>query len=283
MTAPVNFLSSVWTIAIYTWREGIRKKVLIGFLILSILVLFGAQFMTAFLTVPRSAGELETSIDVQLKMVKDICVTVISIFGALIAIFISASVVPSEIENKVVYSVLSKPIRRFQYLIGKFLGVQFIIIVNLALMAGLFFVALWVKEGVLPTLLLWSALLTYFEFLIVSSFTFAVSCACTSAVVPTILGLFIYITGNLTEYLKDVERRSGQTALWLDEWTGKLARWLYLTLPNLKHFSLKTQILFLEPNDPPRDVQMMALVIYALVYALAGYIIAYWVFRRREM
>ena len=276
----MDHIRGPWTIAVYTWREGMRKKTLIGFLILSILVIFGSSFMTAFMT-QTTVGDAQT--DIEAKLIKDICVTAISIFGVLITIFISASVVPNEVENKVVYTVLSKPVRRFEYLIGKFLGVQLIVIMNLVLMGALFFIALYLKQRIMPTLLLWSIFLTYFEFLIVSAFTFAVSCGSTSSVLPTIAGLFIYITGNMTEYLNDVYVRAGQTGQWLDAMVGKAAYVLYQVLPNLQNFSLRNQILYLQPNDPPRDVLIPNLIVYGLVYALAGYLIAYWVFRRKEL
>ncbi|MCH7958841.1 MAG: ABC transporter permease subunit [Candidatus Hydrogenedentes bacterium] len=276
---------SLWqgpmTIAFYTWREGMRKKALVGFLILSLMVIFGSSFMTAFLGDMRSAGDIET--DVEAKMIKDICVSAISVFGILITIFISASVVPAEMENKVIYTVLSKPIRRFQYLLGKFIGVQMIIIINLALMSALFFVALYLRQDVLPTLLLWSALLTYFQFLIVSSFTFAISCTSTSSVLPTIAGLFIFITGNMTEYLKDVKERAGDTGSALNEAIGQIANGLYYILPNLRSFDLRTQILYLQPNDPPADVQIPNLIALGLVYALVGYALAFLFFHRREL
>jgi len=276
----LDHIRGPWTIAVYTWREGMRKKTLIGFLILSILVIFGSSFMTAFMT-QTTVGDVQT--DTEAKLIKDICVAAISIFGILITIFISASVVPNEMENKVVYTVLSKPVRRFEYLIGKFLGVQLIVIINLVLMGALFFIALYLKQRIMPTLLLWSIFLTYFEFLIVSAFTFAVSCMSTSAVLPTIAGLFIYITGNMTEYLNDVSARAGQTGQWFDAFVGKAAYALYQVLPNLQNFSLRNQILYLQPNDPPRDVMIPNLIVYGLAYALAGYLIAYWVFRRKEL
>ncbi|MBI4559761.1 MAG: ABC transporter permease subunit, partial [Candidatus Hydrogenedentes bacterium] len=234
-------------------------------------------FMTAFMT-QTSLQDLKS--DVEVKMVKDICVTTISIFGVLITIFISASVVPNEVENKVVYTVLSKPVRRYQYLVGKFVGVQLIVLINLLLMGGLFCFALYVKDKTTPTLLLWSILLTYFEFLIVSAFTFAISCAASSAVLPTISGLFIYITGHLTEYLKDVYNRAGDAS---DRWLGLLAYGLYQVLPNLQNFSLKNQVISRQVNDPPTDVQIPNLIIYGTVYAFAGFLMAYWVFRRKEL
>ena len=269
-------LRGPWTIAVYTYREGIRKKTLLGFLILSLLVIFGSRFISSFLD-----PSAETDIDV--KLIKDICVSAISIFGMLITVFISASVVPGEVENKVIYTILSKPVRRWQYLLGKFLGAQLIIIVNLLLMGALFFFALYYYQHVWPTLLLWSILLTYFEFLIVSAFTFAVSCVSTSAVVPTIGGLFIYITGNLTEYLKDVQNRAGQTGQWLDALVGDIAKYLYEFLPNLQNFSLKMQIVNGMPNDPPRDLQIPNLIAYGLAYGLAGFILSWLLFWRKEV
>ena len=272
----IDFFRGPWYIALYTYREGIRKKTLIGFLILSLLVIFGASFISSYLD-PTS----ETDID--LKLIKDICVATISIFGVLITIFISASVVPGEIENKVIYTILSKPVRRIQYLLGKFIGAQLIIIVNLALMGLLFFAALYMRQGIMPTLLLWSILLTYFEFLIISAFTFAVSCASTSAVVPTIIGLFIYITGNLTEFLKDVQNRAGQSGKWFDDMIGWIANTLYQVLPNLQNFSLKTQIINGQPNDPPTDVLIPNLMAYGTLYAVFGFLLAWVIFWRKEM
>lgn len=283
MSAVVDYLRGPWCIAVYTWREGIRKKTLVGFLILSLLVIFGASFMSAFVD-QTTVGDAESDID--LKLIKDICVTTISIFGMLITIFISASVVPNEVENKVIYTVLSKPVRRIQYLLGKFMGVQMIVLANLLLMAGLFFAAIWLKQGVMPKLLLWSVMLTYFEFLVVSAFTFAVSCTSTSAVLPTIAGLFIYMTGNLTEYLKDVNNRSRESEEFFQRFVGQTAEWLYNILPNLQKFSIKNYILDLQPNDPlPREIwdQIPNLILYGLAYAVAGYVIAYWVFRRKEL
>lgn len=295
-TAAGGFLAPLrgpWTIARYTYREGIRKKTLVGFLILSLLVIFGSSFMGAFLN-PTTVGDVEKDID--LKLIKDICVTSISIFGILITIFVSASAVPTELENRVVYTILSKPVKRFQYLLGKFAGVQLIVLVNLGLMGALFFLLLYFRQGVMPTLLLWSIFFTYFEFLIVSAFTFAISCTSTSAVLPTIGGLFVWITGSLTEYLKDVGVRSGWkgwagfegprdlvSSFSIEKLVGGLAESLFRVLPNLQEYDLKMQILDKQPNDPPTIDLIPQLIIYGLVYAASGFLLAYLFYRRKEI
>ena len=279
-----SYIRGPWAIAAYTWKEGIRKKTLLGFLLLSLLVIFGSTFMTAFMastTISSTTANVE--IEVEAKIIKDICVSAIAIFCILITIFISASVVPNELENKVVYTILSKPLRRYQYLAGKFLGVQLIVIANLVLMSTLFFVALYAKEGIWPRLLLWSALLTYFQFLIVSAFTFAVSCTSTSSVLPTIAGLFIYIIGNLTEYLQDVYEKGVESERLFDTMIANIAHGLYLVLPNLRNFDMKDQLLYLPSNDPPVDIMIHNLIAYGLVVAAVVYLLAWVLFARKEL
>ena len=279
--AVANTIRGPWAIAVYTWREGIRKKTLLGFLILSLFVIFGSSFMTAFMTQATVVGDIETQVET--KMIKDICVTAISIFGILITIFISASVVPTELDNKVIYTVLSKPVKRYHYLFGKFLGVQLIVIANLVLMSILFMIALYLKEQVFPTMLIWSSLLTYFQFLIVSSFTFAISCTSTSSVLPTIAGLFIYIGGNLTEYLRDTADRASSSDQAFDVFVGQAARVISNVVPNLRSFDLREQILNLPLNDPPTDVMIPNLIAYGLMCATVGYLLALWLFQRKEL
>jgi ABC-type transport system involved in multi-copper enzyme maturation permease subunit len=218
-----------------------------------------------------------------MKLIKDICVTAISIFGVLITIFISAGAVPAEVENKVIYTVLSKPVRRFQYLLGKFIGVQMTIILNLALMGGLFFAALYIRQNIPPTLLLWAILMTYFEFLIISAFTFAVAATASSSVLPTIAGLFIYITGNLTEYLSDVAVRSEASTDIVDKTVGAIANALHSILPNLQNFSMRMELVNGLPNDAPNFDMMDNLILTSLVYSAAGFALAYLIFRRKEL
>lgn len=269
-----------WTIAVYTWRESMRKRTLVGFLLLSLLVIFGATFMTSFLDQQTVGEEAQ---DVDMKLIKDICITTISIFGVLITIFISAGAVPAEVENKVIYTVLSKPVRRIQYLLGKFIGVQMTVILNLALMGGLFFAALYVRQGVPPTLLLWAILMTYFEFLIISAFTFAVASTASSSVLPTIAGLFIYITGNLTEYLSDVAIRSEESTAFADKAVGMLAKGLHAILPNLQSFSMRMELVNGLPNDVPNYAMMPQLILTSFAFSISGFALAYLLFRRKEM
>jgi len=257
-----------FVIALSTYREGIRKKVLIGLLLVALLVIGSSVFLT-----PLSAGE-------EVKMIKDICLTSISIFGMLIAVFTSASVVPTEVENKTIYTVLSKPLRRIHYLLGKFIGVQSIVILNLALMTILFLVLLFVRERIISSVLIKSVCLTYFELMILSSLTFIVSVVATSATLPTICGVFIYIVGHLVDYLKNLSERAGEAGHTV---FAQVIKVFYWCLPNLSNYNLRQELIHLPPNDPTIHVRFWVLVSYAVACSLFAFIVTWWLFRKREL
>jgi len=259
---------NVLVIAVNAFREGIRKKTLIGLLIVGVLVIGSSTFLTVF-----SPGE-------EVKMIKDVCLAAISMFGVLIAIFISGSMVPTEIENKTIYTVLSKPLRRFEYLVGKFIGIQLIIILNLVLMAVLCLAILWTREKILSMIMIKSVFLTYFELMIVSGFTFAVSVVSSSAVLPIICGAFIYLVGHLVEYLKGLSNHAQEGG---HEILAGLTRLLYLVLPDLSNFNLRDQLIHLQPHDPRIGITMWTLVVYALANVAVAILITYALFRRKEV
>ena len=87
----------------------------------------------------------------------------------------------------------------------------------------------------------------------------------------------------MTEYLKDVKERAGDTGSALNEFIGQIANALYYILPNLRAFDLRTQILYLQPNDPPADIQIPNLIALGLIYALVGYALAFLFFHRKEL
>jgi ABC-type transport system involved in multi-copper enzyme maturation permease subunit len=262
---------NLFIIALNTYREGIRKKLLLGLLLVSLLVIGSSMFLTVL-----SPGE-------EVKMIKDVCLTSISIFGMLIAVFTSASVIPAEIENKTIYTVLSKPLRRLEYLLGKFIGVQMIVLLNLGLMMVLFLVMLYARERVLSQVLIKSVFLTYFEMMILSSLTFIVSVVATSAALPTICGVFIYIVGHLVEYLKNLSERASHNSDAVSQAMSKIIKLFYYCLPNLSNYNLRQELIHLPPNDPTVDVRFWMLVSYALLCTVCAFVVTWWLFRRREL
>jgi ABC-type transport system involved in multi-copper enzyme maturation permease subunit len=127
-------LNRVWVIAANTLTEAVRQKVFNFFLIIGLVFIASASFFAQF-----TFGE-------QMKFIKDTCLGVISVISTLIAIVGTAQLLPSEVENRTIYTILAKPVRRFEFLLGKFFGSLFLLMLSMLAMCVLFWAVLWIKE-----------------------------------------------------------------------------------------------------------------------------------------
>ncbi len=117
-----NMLGRILAIAGNTYRENIRDKILYN-LILFALIMILSSLALGRLTLGNEA-----------KVILDLGLASISIFGMLIAIFIGISLVYKELEKRTVYALLAKPVHRYEWILGKYLGLLFTLLVNLAVM-----------------------------------------------------------------------------------------------------------------------------------------------------
>lgn len=256
---------NVWVIAFNTYREGIRKKVLIAFVLFAFLSLGSSTLLTTL-----SPGE-------EVKMIKDVCLSSISFFGMLIAVFVTSYMLPSEVSTRTIYTVLSKPIRRASYIWGKFIGAQMIILLNLALMTILFLIILYFREGKISLMLLQSVVLTYFELMLLSSLTLALSTFSTSSALPALGGVFIYIMGHITQYLKDMSFHVQSDLM------SSIIKSFYLILPNLSNFNLRNQLIHLPPDEIALGSRFYVICIYGIIYGTLGMLLAQILFRKKEV
>jgi ABC-type transport system involved in multi-copper enzyme maturation permease subunit len=119
----------IWAIAINTFREAVRDRVLYGVL----------GFATAILLFTLALAEL--SLDQQARIVHDLGLASISLFSVVIAVFLGSSLLYKEIDRKTLYVILPKPLRRHEFLIGKYVGITLTAAVFIAMMGALL---LWV-------------------------------------------------------------------------------------------------------------------------------------------
>src|SRR3970040_3022250 len=119
--------SQILAIARNTFREAVRDRVLYNLVAFAVILIVSALLF----------GEI--SIGIQKTILINIGLSSISIFGLLIAIFLGIGLVYKEMDKRSLYTLLSKPIRRWQFVVGKFLGLNFTLLVNTAFMS----VGLW--------------------------------------------------------------------------------------------------------------------------------------------
>src|SRR6266550_586247 len=126
--------SRVYAITINTLTELTRLKVFY-FLLIFALLLIGSSIFMAQLTFQQ-----------EFQILKDVSLGAMSIFTSLLAIVATARLIPQDIEDRTVYTILAKPVPRFEYLLGKIDGVLLLLAISVALMSALFVVVLYVRE-----------------------------------------------------------------------------------------------------------------------------------------
>ena len=127
-------MKRIWSVAHNTFIEAVRDRVLYS------LILFAFLMILSSLILASISGEQYN------KIVKDLGFTVISLIGVMISVFLGMGLVYKEIEKKTVYNIFSKPIHRYEFVFGKYLGLAFTLLVNTAAMAVILFLLVLYTE-----------------------------------------------------------------------------------------------------------------------------------------
>jgi len=213
----------VYAIAVNTFKEVIRDKIFYSLVFFAVLIL-GASVLLSTM----SAG-------VRTRVIEDLSLGGINIFGVIIAIFVGIGLVSKELEKKTIYTIISKPISRYEFLLGKFAGLALTLFAYVSVMSVCFLTVLYVSEGVWGGGLLRAVLLIYMELMVVTASALLFSTFSTPTLSATYT-IAIYIIGHLTGDLKGLAAKAGAPAI-----KGLLV-FLYYLLPNLNNFNIKGKV-----------------------------------------
>lgn len=131
----IRSLNVIGAIARITLTEALRQKTLNVVILFSLVLLGGSDFFTQF------------SFQEEFKFLKDLAYAVISISGLLVALMGAAQLIPAEIERRTLYTTLSKPVRRFEFVLGKYFGLLMLLTLIVAIMSAVFCAVLLWKEA----------------------------------------------------------------------------------------------------------------------------------------
>src|SRR6202171_3243796 len=253
----------VVAIARNAFREAVRDRVLYNLVVFVLLLIAGAIFLGEL-----SAGQ-------EAKIIVDLGLSAILLFGVFISIFVGVGLVYKEIERRTLYAILSKPIGRAEFLLGKYLGLCLTLLVNVLVMgAGVSLALIYVSHGLDPLVFrIWPAvLLIYVELMILTSIALLFS-SFSSPALSALLTFFFFIIGHYSADLKALASSMGSRG----------ARWffgaLYYLLPNLANYSFITPAAH---GQTPALSDVVAAVLYALVYICVILSAATLIFRRRN-
>ncbi len=247
-------------LALNAFKEAIRKKI-VGVLLVFALVFIGSTNLLATFT-PEE----------QIKMIQDVGLGGILLFGMLITVFMGMTLIPTEIEKRTIYPLLSMPVRRGEVVAGKYLGGAFTLLFNLFLMTCVFLIVLGFKK-----VFNFLALKAIFLFSIELLLLLALAVFFSTFVSPTINAastLFIYVMGLLSSYLKFLGGQAENTII------RYMALFFYRVLPNFQNFNLSSQAV----NQMPIPASLILKnVIYGFSYIFVFLILGVIIFSRREV
>jgi ABC-type transport system involved in multi-copper enzyme maturation permease subunit len=265
---------NAWAVALITFKEGIKNRVIFGICIIALL-LFTA---TTLITMLFMRDIVKVAVDLSLSTV--------SFAGLLTLFFVGVNLFSKDIDKRTIYMVISRPISRSQYLVGKFLGILLLVLTVELLLGllsslpvimskrlyyypearfawGVFFVAvvyIFLKLAVV------SSIITFFASLTSNSF------------MTLVLSLVSYLIGESTEGVRSL-LTSGVELEKVNPLLSTVANIAYYVFPNMSAFDLKTQAAH---GLLVSSSYLLWTALYAIVYITAVVATGTLFFRRRE-
>ena len=282
-------LRRAWAIAANTFRDLVRQKVFYFMLVFG-LILIGISLTLASL-----------SFQGQLQTVMDVCLGAMSVFTMLLAVLATAMLLPKDMEDRTLYTILAKPVSRFEYLVGKLAGVTMILLVATLLMTAAFLVVLYfwqgreienlqfgefpdraaaaiakIKSGTFTPTLFGGIGVIFLRAIVCAALTLMLSCFATSWLFTVIVSLMVILAGHLVPIARSV-------------WQGPvgaaeapfhiaiLLRLITVFVPDMQLFNVVDDIAVGINVDADVFLRIAGLGAgYVLVYLLVGWLFFAW-------
>jgi hypothetical protein len=245
--------SRILYIATNTFREAVRDRVLYNLIAFAVLM-SGAAILVG-----------QISFGIERLVVINLGLTAVSLFGTVIAIFIGIGLVSKEIDKRTLYTVLSRPVRRWEFIVGKFFGLSGTLVVNTFFMAiGVFGALLYVSHHFQKTDA-WLLVALYFIVLLFSCYS--------SPLMSAVFAFCVFVIGNFAEDLRGFAAMTQGFTRWLA--TGAA----YL-LPNFSALN----VISLVAHEQPVSAQLIFYnTAYALIYSIMAICGAVLIFEHRNL
>jgi ABC-type transport system involved in multi-copper enzyme maturation permease subunit len=253
----------VGIIAFNTFREAVRDRVLYNLIIFA-LIMIGASLLLGQIT-----------IGVERQLLINLGLTSISIFGVLIAIFIGIGLVSKEIDKRTLYTLLTRPVRRWEFILGKFFGLVITLVVNAGFMTLGFFIALlylmhgFEKSDVYILIAIYFILL---QFMIVTSIALLFS-SFSTGIESAVLTFAMFVVGSFSEDLRGFAQMAEGVSRYL-------AVGMSYLIPN---FSTLNVISSVAHGNAVSSHLILTNTLYAFTYAAAAICLASVIFQNRNM
>jgi ABC-2 type transport system permease protein len=296
-----SHLSRILTICTHTFTQLVRMKVFYFLAVFAVIII-----ASNFLNLPQHEGPEAVGAQV-LSIVKESCFGAMHLFSVVLAVVATALLLPKDVEDRTLYTILAKPVPRFDYLAGKLLGVLLLVFVSLLLMDVLMTVALQIRTGMVmqqqvamavsmgwqqdaidalkseilasgPNWSLQGAVLAVFlRASIMASLALLISTFSSSTLFTTIISFLIYFIGHFQADARDAFLQDGQAGEGLVARLGSLL--FSLVLPDFQLFNVIDAVI--EGQAMP-VITLGKLALVGLYYALFFTIASWFIFADKE-
>jgi len=250
-------------IALHTFKESVRDKVLYNLIVFALLLIAASILF----------GQI--SVGVEQIILVNLSLSAISVIGLVMAIFIGIGLVSKEIDRRTIHNVLSKPVRRWEFIIGKYGGLLLTLTVNTAIMTAGFYAALLYQKRSLgrdDLAALEAIYLILLELALVTGIALLFSCLSTP-ILSAVYTFALFVIGNFLSDMRDFGSQSSAPGV------RALSQALYYLLPNFSDFNVISRVAHGEQIAP---VLLVASSLYALLYGAVLISGAVLIFEERE-
>lgn len=215
-------MRAIAVIALNTFRENVRDKIFYNLLFFAVL-LIGGSVLLADLTIMEHH-----------RIIKDMGLAAINFVGVIVAIFVGIGLVSKEIERRTVYTIMARPINRAQFVVGKYVGLVGILLLNVVVMLTMYVTVLWLYRIPIQGTIFQAIQLMFIELLLVTAMALLFS-TFSSSTLSAVMTIGLYIVGHLTADLKEVAIKSHSAVM------KAIVHTVYYLCPNLEMLNIKGQ------------------------------------------
>jgi len=212
----------ILAVAHNTFREAVRDKVLYVLLFLAAVAILGS----------KALGWVSIGQDV--KIVKDISLAAVSVFGVLVAIFVGTNLIYKEIDKRTLYTILSRPLSRYEFILGKYLGLAAVLAIVTVAMTGVAAGYIALLGGAIDATFLAAAVLIYWQLLLVTALAILLS-TMASPILGAIIVFALYVFGHATTIFVSLPHQLEGSA------AERVLRLVYYVVPNLANFNIRSE------------------------------------------
>lgn len=292
----------IWAIAKTTVGDALRKKILQVFLVVAIgLIVLSLSFsQTLSFSSQRGASA-------DFMLLKSFGLGMMALAGIFISLILGVTLIPQEFERRTIYTILAKPVKRYEFITGKFLGALMTLGIATGLMGATFIIMVVVKAfgaqqmAASPTAelmragvdkvaiwdwnVVWGVVLVYLQFMVLSSIVLMFSLVFTSTV-NFFMGAAVYMVGFMSTIVSSMGSAEGASTF-LKLLFKYDYKWihvgLFYILPRFDEFNIPNQLLHPETQVTNMAVYTGQMTVYGLIYVLLALVAAILIFERKEV